>query len=251
MDSINFIQLGKGREFIKILDQAHSLLASADSNRFFHFIGESFYAEPYNFMTTKIYSKYRKRIEKLYHKQSSQLITLESYIIKTFSLMEEEQLIDAFIGSIRTGNYSLRGRLYLTNLRIIGHGLHVTVNSDGNTTYQRTVGINHKKQRIMVDAILEYMHRRTEPRPCFGYQFPIMGVMNINRKGKRLIYRCNLDFKSSINGKNKSRTYKFTITPKRVRKEENKWDFYTRLEHNLDITQKVLLDINQLYGQQD
>ena len=245
-DAINLIRSKKGRALSKVLDQAYNLLAKDDINKFFRFIGECFVGEPYNFLSVKIYPRYHKKIKKLFKKNNSQMLALESYIIQNFSLVQGEQLVDSFSGNISMGGYWLDGRLYLTNLRIIGHGLHQisTTDADGGTSW-KTVGIEYRHQRRMYDAISNYLLQKSQYRPCFGYQFPIFGVSAVNRKTKSLKYSCPVDFKSRKEN-DKSKTYKFRIRASRVRKEENKPDFYIRREQNFDTVEKLFSDLNQL-----
>jgi len=183
-------------------------------SQFFDLIGELFLERPENFMN-KIYKKLYKRLKRLFNIEK--IFEMEKTILKKFCFYDNEKLMNSFHGKLVVGKNRLKGRIYLTNYRFIGHGkfgikkiyllvmgMYAEIFWEGyilkgiqNTTQdsiQRVLGLN-------------YQHNK----PCFGFQIPTLNSYEIKKKKKAIEYKVDLRFLKKNKFKKKSLRIKVKI----------------------------------------
>lgn len=139
---------------------------------FFDVIGDIYQRAPVFFMSS-IYPRMRhkfSRFRKIFGNEGLQV--MDKYILEKFGLDKEEKILIEFKGKISKKvpkKYTFKvfkGSIYVTNHRIIAHGIGFFQISD-------TIGNSFKSPKKAFDAYL------SEFKPCYGFSFPIKNLYNL------------------------------------------------------------------------
>ena len=200
------------------------------------------------FFMEDIYPKFHKNISNYYN--FNDMYEMERYILEKYSFFAGEKIITCFKGKTIQKDTQVAGRVYLTNYRIIAHGKFgptpgssfaaAAIGSGSSTGAGGTqganvafyMGLNDYIQRKVQKQVQELMDTNApQNNPCFGYQYPIMGVYDIYRKKKNINYRVDIDYEKG--NKIKTKRLKMRIVPKQGFSESTK-EFNNRRNINLD-----------------
>jgi len=139
----------------------------------------------------------------------SQKLEMESYILEKYCFFEGEFFISKFYGTILDGKLGeLKGRLYVTNYRIIGHGAwyiyHTSMDFVAHT-YARKEPPNFAKfsyssSKPIFEDIQKFSGKDVKYKalPIFGYQYPILNVSQTHLKKKFLKFKSDHRYHISI-----------------------------------------------------
>ncbi|MFX1273802.1 MAG: hypothetical protein ACFFBP_09985 [Promethearchaeota archaeon] len=158
------------------------------NSHFYNMIAETLSINPIYFMH-KIYPQLRKKLEKLLDFQ--ELKDLERYILKKISFLQGETFIYEFKGQLtqrieRTGSKIVlkNANIYFTNYRMIIHSNGINIVSTESEV--RSHFKNDYLRKYYVNMILSrnFYHSR----PCFGYEFPILELYDIEKTRTNVQY---------------------------------------------------------------
>lgn len=204
----------KNRELInsknikKVFQKVYAKAVQFDQKIFYDFLGEVLIEKPGLLDRKKLY-KYLTFVKKA-KIPVVRLIELESYLIEKYSLFDGEELLFSFNGDLRYRRYRYKGRLFITNYRIIvlgkveemGHALELLVGSFNSkmlpTDYEEKI----LKRRLPTED--------SEEKAFIGWQFPIKNPRLEGRKREKELF-----FTSTVwvrgKKKEKERVLKFKI----------------------------------------
>lgn len=143
---------------------------------FFNIIGEIFNRNPVYYMRN-LYKGIKKKMRKLNGRDK--LKEFEKYILETYCLYPEEQILFEFDGliqffenpSLKSRGVSSLGTLYLTPHRIIVCPLR----GKGILPIQGTATTGLSSRRRIINLSLK--------EKCYGYIFPIKNLSNLKKRG--------------------------------------------------------------------
>ncbi len=238
----NLMEKNASGKIFKIFKEVFSFQTA---NEFSEFVGQVFLIDP-DFFFDKFAKTYNKNIIKLLNLK--QLFEMEEYVLKKFSLYQNENIIVSFTGQITKGKGKMVGRIYLTNYRIILQGLSKTQGVSMVTTSIVTKAIRKKMQKKLIKKLQSIMSQVTSTElPCFGYQYPMYGLQKIRvtSSGNRVIYSVRLKTETP-SGKISSKKYVFMIKVYKF-PGENSRDFSMRAREITSIMQKTIVDTSKQF----
>lgn len=222
---------------------------SYDTNlrkKIYDLIGEMLNENPEYFMKDLYIRFYRKCVYKRRKPLTPQEISeMEEYILRKFCFYRGEQLITSSFGSLAIGIYRIDGTFYVTNRRMIANGI----------IYNTMIGGMTDGPPNIIDLVLilvnfygvirglstpwkkRIMKKFNEIKPCFGFEFPYIGIHHIQRKKKKIKFYLKYEYKHK--GETKLKTPKLGIIPLKE-KDEKKRDFKKRREMVLSEINEVL-----------
>ena len=209
----NLIKNNASGKIMKIVKEVFRKVG--DSDEFAEFVGQIFLIDP-DFFFDKFAPIYYKNILKLL--TSKQLFEMEEYILEKFSLYQNENILVSFSGEIAKGDGKMKGRIYLTNYRIIVQGINksmVRMTSVTKSIVDKVLlyPITKTKHKRFIKKLRVIMDQITITElPCFGYQYPTFGLQKIrvNNYGNKIVYTVRLETESP-SGAETSQKYVFTI----------------------------------------
>ncbi|MFW9988547.1 MAG: hypothetical protein ACFFC3_07815 [Candidatus Odinarchaeota archaeon] len=225
------------------------LYRSLPKKEIYDLIGELLLIDALFFMED-IYPKFHKNISNYYN--YNEMFEMERYILENYIFFAGEKIITCFKGKTIQKDTQVVGRVYLTNYRIIAHGkfgptpgssFAATAIGSGSSTGSGAsstqganvalyMGLNDYIQKKVQKQVQELMNINTpHNNPCFGYQYPIMGVYNIIRKKKKINYEVDIEYEKG--NRIKIKRLKMRIVPKQGFSESTK-NFNNRRNRNLD-----------------
>lgn len=216
---------------------------TGELNKFADFVGEIFLLDP-NFFLDKFAKTYNKNIARLLNFQ--QLFEMEEYILKKYSLYESEKILASFKGEIVRGNGKLVGRIYVTNFRIIVLGVNKSKGISMVTVSIAQKAIVKRMQKKLVKKLRSIMSQMTSVElPCFGYQYPMFGLVKIKHTGRRVNYLVRIE-EETASGYIKSKKYRFIINVKRNPGEGNK-EFNPRSKEITLMIHNTIIEASKLF----
>ncbi|MFX1593671.1 MAG: hypothetical protein ACFFCL_13345 [Promethearchaeota archaeon] len=163
-------------------------------SEFFDLVGESFKLNP-DFFMKELYKTFMNKMGKIIGAEKRK--EMEKYIIEKFCLVEGEQILYECKGNVKqtelieqkaSGKYKMdsfpltisvsSGDIFLTNYRIIAHGLLKVKGGESSSWFVWTstlwVFTGGSKRREKKDDLIE-------ASPLFGYQFPIKNHWGLSK----------------------------------------------------------------------
>ena len=176
----------------KILSSLFTLQANDSLSKleFFDIVGKIYQLNPLYFMFS-IYRKLWSKSRKIYGVEGMK--KMEKYIMENYCLNEGEQILYEWQGMIRqkvpkkydwiwVGNLRQPGTIYITNERIIAHGALAVYPYE---SYFRTVITGGGGTKDPKKARKYYIQ---ESGPCYGYNFPINDLHDLQMDKQKIIY---------------------------------------------------------------
>ena len=238
---INLMMNKKKGKVVKILFNLARQVNENNKLEYYNFLGELlqyncdfFYDHAYKHLSPKLKKPF----------MDEQLIELEKYLIENYCLVSKEEVLASSNAVVKLKDDKLTGRVYLTNMRMIGLGRMEETSSRGHRhTGLITAAIGYGRDRIRkkIRAALKQRMGGDEIL-FFGHQIPINETTRIKNRGGDIVYVANLEFekKSSV----VVRSFKVRIIPKPLRKEPGK-DFRTRRVDFLSSIEVALRSLQQ------
>lgn len=239
----NLIEKKASGKIMKIISE--ELKDTGDLFKFADFVGEIFLMDP-DFFLDKFAKTYHNNITRLLNYQ--QLVEMEEYILKKFSLYESEKIVASFRGEIVRGNGKLVGRIYVTNFRIIVLGLSKSKGISMVTVSIAQKAIVKRMQKKLVKKLQSIMSQMTSVElPCFGYQYPIFGLLKIKHTGTRVNYLIRIE-EETASGYIRSKKYRFIINVKRnLNPREMNAEFYPRAKEITLMIHNTIVEASKLF----
>ena len=211
----NLIDMRKKRKFGKLLEKyLQSRKNHLNSIQFFESIAQLFFYNP-DYFISELYEKYYK-ISSRY----SNLANMEEYIISKYSLYPSEKIGLKFSGKLTQDDIILKGRFYVTQHRIIGHGKFEE--SFGSTMLMTSAVGNDLFTGMMFNKAIQSSIRKKiqraiegdfPSRNCFGFQYPIINPFRVEKTKKEIKYSINIEYEKRGKVKNKRLKIKLRPTP--------------------------------------
>jgi len=160
---------------------------------------------------------------------------LDLYILKKFCLLQGEEILLNFYGSVFEKKVISTGRIYLTNYRLIVSGTQEVQSAQKRTGRPSLVGslvrsgvTRHRKnvRKAITKALRQGISEFGLPE--WGYVFPITGAYNIMR-GKG-----NASYSLTIETENKPMKMNVKVIPKRLKKLQTKPEFQSENKQIFD-----------------
>lgn len=209
---------------------------------FFNFLGELL---RYNadFFVDYGYYPLLPKMKKFF--TDEQFMEMEQYIINNFCLGTQEKILTSFNAVAVIHEDKFVGRMYLTNMRIIGLG---TISEKKSSAMAPTHGIIRAAISASKDSKRKHIRRALRQRMggedilFFGHQVPINEAYKIKKSSGAIVYLVNLteEKKNRI----KVRKLKLKIAPKPMRKEPGK-EFKVRRVEILNLIEQALYDLQK------
>lgn len=198
MESFLFQKKKKLASSVKgVLKEVYKKTTHIDYEIFFDFLGEALMEQP-NLLEGKSYTTflnhYENFVKSIKDLSSVKYLERERYFVEKYCLVEGEELLYSFLGTVVYRKVLFKGRVFLTNLRIIVHG--VSFKPGGGTFIPGlhllsilVSVVQASKQQAMVKSARSKLKDSTESKIDFGYQFPISHLTNVSLvkwgKGKK------------------------------------------------------------------
>ena len=194
---------GSGKEALKKLIHMYNTVARIlralfkklyDRTMFYDLLGKLFSRNP-EFFDSRFSNEYNFWIAPIF----STKFEMESYILENYCFIEGEYFTSRFNGTFTYGKYTISGRIYATNYRIIGHGNYEIRKGRGHLDVEY---ILRDTDFVLMDLLTflrgkvtnvyawinSLMGRDLNSKefPIFGYQFPIFHAKKIKLTNKSL-----------------------------------------------------------------
>ncbi len=209
---------------------------------FYNFLGELL---RYNsdYFTDYGYNPLLPKIKKYF--TDRQLMEMEQYVLTNFCLGGEEKILMAFNVVAVIHEDKLIGRMYLTNMRIIGLGRLVEKTS-GYGPGHTSGGLIGAVIRASKDSKRSHIRKALRQRMgsdeilFFGYQVPINDAFKIKKTSGAILYLVNLE--EEKRNKIKIRRLKVKIVPKPMKREPSN-EFKVRRVEVLNAIEQSLYNL--------
>lgn len=177
----------KKRQLLSVLEMISVGYQHIPATERYRIIAEIFQMNP-DFYMNKLYTPMQKFMIDSY---SIDLFHLERYLISYLSLNLNETIISGFFGKFQLGKHEIKGRIYITPLRIICQGVH------GPTTQTFLIfrpGLAHVMARDEIVEIQKAMKGVISPKPCYGIQYGLRNPSKLSMKKNKLEFNCEIGF---------------------------------------------------------
>lgn len=137
----------------------------------------------------------------------SQKLDMESYILEKYCFFEGEFFISKFYGTIAQwvglDSAVLKGRLYVTNYRIIGHGTYRrndALDIFWTSNVPNLARFSYSSSKPIFEDIQKFSGKdmKYKALPIFGFQYPILNVKNARLRKKFLKFKSDHRYFISI-----------------------------------------------------
>jgi hypothetical protein len=173
---------------------------------------------------------------------AKRIFLMESYLLKNFCFYQDEQLITYFTGKVTFRDIIIKGRIYLTNYRVIAIGtIHGKVLDYEDIWFKglllsEIIGDIHKKfQTKVLKSISE-----SQDAPWFGFQFPFGYIQHYWYDDRSLTFTSEM-----LLNKKKQKPITIKISSDE-RYDHNKLQNEGKLENVRAILLRVLIDWEDL-----
>lgn len=190
---LDFMSKGNLKKPILLLSNTFKSIEKADIPKFGDLLAEIARKFPEMFIE-KIYLGFQYQLRS--YKKKDILYELEKYFIENFCLKKGEILVDSFYGSLReTYNYISKGRIFLTNIKIIACGYPIltsATSSIGPKTFSQ-IGkdMKHMSTGASIRRSMNKSIRGMNILP-YGYHYPIFSAYKIKKGKSAISYRTNM-----------------------------------------------------------
>lgn len=178
-NAINLIQKEDYYEFFNTLKEVYNKALPINNTIFYDFLGNILKKIP-DLFNSKFLKDYNFHISKLL--LDTQIIKMERYILNKFCSFENEYILTYFLGYTTYKSLKIKGRIFITNLRIIILG-EIQKKDDSGELWPYGSGM------ILLDEIIDGIslikNRKvledmnfTNQIPIFGYNFPLYQTNN-------------------------------------------------------------------------
>ncbi len=228
----------KKRSILKTLEELFNTALNSNYNislnQVYNIVAGVFNTAPEYFMR-KIYKSFNKLITNLL--SDEKILELEKYVLKLISLLPDEEFISIFPGKLIQNDSQVKGRIYLTNYRVLALGKWGATalsmfgaaaigssTGSGGSNVAVFMGINAYIQEHLQANLQKVMRNDVSlDKPCFGYQYPILKVFKIVRTSNNVKYRTVIRYHKG--GKLKRKRLNIKIFPKKlVNETENEFN---------------------------
>ncbi|MFX1392356.1 MAG: hypothetical protein ACFFAH_02175 [Promethearchaeota archaeon] len=207
-------------------------------------IAETCFLDDQSFMLN-VYPKLRIKIAKKFTLQGE--TGMEYYIVNKYCLYDKEKIIDHFVCSIKRKQkdwYNFNGAVILTNFRLIiyGNRMKTELGMPKWDILETNGACDYSLQKIFQSIGQSFV-----PKPCYGYQFPILGAYKPSSNEKSLTFSIILQYqkKKKKNPILKTEKERITIEPGIARKGETRKEFKERCPKNIDSLVQTILFASQ------
>jgi hypothetical protein len=139
---------------------------------------------------------------------------LEQEIMENTTLYPLESINQRFSGTIVIDDMQVKGRIYVTDHRLIAHGKFgetagsafasaALYGGSGGENVAFAMALNASIQEHIKRKIQSSMGDQFSRKACFGYQFPIVGTYNVYTKKKYVQYNADIQIPKRNNYKTK------------------------------------------------
>ncbi|MFX1257682.1 MAG: hypothetical protein ACFFAN_07485 [Promethearchaeota archaeon] len=187
-------------------------------------IAETCFLNDHSFML-EVYPKVRKKIANKFSSQGE--VEIEYYIVNKYCLYDKEKIIEHFFCDIKREKnewFNFNGAVILTNLRLIIYGKPMRYEFGmPNWDIEVTNGACNKS----LENIFQSIGQLFVAKPCYGYQFPILGAYKLSSNKKDLTFSMKMVYEKQKRKKPKlkSEIERITIKPVRAKRGEANVEF--------------------------
>lgn len=239
-ETIEFIKKKDYYSVMKKLKTVYNKVNVIDIEIFYRFFGDILLENPdiFNFKFLKFYNSGIATFL-----TTHQCAKMEKYILENYCLFENEQIIIYFIGIFSFKSRQIKGRIYVSNIRIIVLGT-ILVQDDSEEiwlfapfwalTFELVEKINYGVQKRTIENI-----HPSSDLPRFGLEFPIWNPKSIWSSGK------SIGFTSIITNQSRKRKIPIIIQPTEIipdLKQEN----HVTLKDIIPIIYKIVIEKKEI-----
>ena len=231
---MNYLDNGKLKLGLKLLNTAFRSIEQTDIPRFGDLLGE--FARKYPELFEKIYIAFQYQLRHNFPQET--LYKLDKYFIEKYCLLENETITDSFIGALTDKYNFIKGRIFLTNLRLIVSGYPKPIDKKF-TPKPSFSSLRREIIHIYIGvAIRKALKKDIKDLEIinYGHYYPIYNAYKINRAKKRVSYKVDVEYERK--GKTKVENMTITVSPGKMKED------LVRKEEILSNIEKILV-LNQ------